>query len=97
MVNCTCIWSETQFYNFSYMYYKSLTVKILKDIEWNIILIFSFVLFQLYSILGYMFPEDSSPAFALFKFVQVCKSVTILLSDNFYVSRYIYWGECLCI
>lgn len=27
--------------------------------------------FQLYSILGFMFPEDSSPAFALFKFVQV--------------------------
>lgn len=28
-------------------------------------------IFQLYSILGFMFPEDSSPAFALFKFVQV--------------------------
>ena len=26
---------------------------------------------QLYSLIGFMFPEDSSPAFALFKFVQV--------------------------
>ena len=30
-----------------------------------------FVIFQLYSLIGFMFPEDSSPAFALFKFVQV--------------------------
>ena len=28
-------------------------------------------IFQLYSLIGFMFPEDSSPAFALFKFVQV--------------------------
>ena len=33
--------------------------------------VFAFVLFQLYSLIGFMFTEDSSSAFALFKFVQV--------------------------
>ena len=35
------------------------------------LIILMFVLFQLYSLIGFMFTEDSSPAFALFKFVQV--------------------------
>lgn len=26
---------------------------------------------QIYSLVGFMFPEDSSPAFAIFKFIQV--------------------------
>ncbi|XP_069125412.1 UNC93-like protein MFSD11 [Argopecten irradians] len=39
---------------------------------------------QIYSILGFMFPEDSSPAFALFKFVQ---SVTAAVS--FYYSTHL--------
>lgn len=37
---------------------------------------------QLYSILGFMFPEDSSPAFALFKFVQ-----SIAAAAAFYYSE----------
>ncbi|XP_062586951.1 UNC93-like protein MFSD11 [Saccostrea cucullata] len=37
---------------------------------------------QLYSILGFMFPEDSSPAFALFKFVQ-----SIAAAGAFYYSE----------
>ncbi|CAG2199109.1 UNC93-like protein MFSD11 [Mytilus edulis] len=39
---------------------------------------------QLYSILGFMFPEDSSPAFALFKFVQ-----SIAAAAGFFYSDYL--------
>ncbi|KAJ8317966.1 hypothetical protein KUTeg_003057 [Tegillarca granosa] len=39
---------------------------------------------QIYSILGFMFPEDSSPAFALFKFVQ-----SIAAAVAFYYSEYL--------
>ncbi|XP_059141605.1 UNC93-like protein MFSD11 isoform X2 [Physella acuta] len=37
---------------------------------------------QLYSILGFMFPEDSSPAFALFKFVQSIAAAVAFYYSN---------------
>ena len=30
---------------------------------------------QIYSLIGFMFPEDSSPAFAIFKFIQVVREM----------------------
>lgn len=43
---------------------------------------------QLYSILGFMFPEDSSPAFALFKFVQ---SLTAAIAFFYSGSLILHW------
>ncbi|XP_060064212.1 UNC93-like protein MFSD11 [Ylistrum balloti] len=43
---------------------------------------------QIYSILGFMFPEDSSPAFALFKFVQ---SVTAAVSFYYSTHLLLHW------
>eukprot|EP00058_Branchiostoma_floridae_P021505 XP_002606995.1 hypothetical protein BRAFLDRAFT_260130 [Branchiostoma floridae] len=39
---------------------------------------------QVYSILGFMFPEDSAPAFALFKFVQ-----SLTAAAGFFYSKYL--------
>lgn len=43
---------------------------------------------QLYSILGFMFPEDSSPAFALFKFVQSIAAAAAFYYSEALVLRY---------
>ena len=44
-----------------------------------------YFILQLYSLIGFMFPEDSSPAFALFKFVQV--TILLILLNYFSLGK----------
>ncbi|XP_052262604.1 UNC93-like protein MFSD11 [Dreissena polymorpha] len=43
---------------------------------------------QIYSLLGFMFPEDSSPAFAIFKFVQSISAAIAFFYSDYLILQY---------
>ncbi|XP_052821047.1 UNC93-like protein MFSD11 [Mya arenaria] len=43
---------------------------------------------QIYSLLGFMFPEDSSPAFAIFKFTQSLASAVAFFYSDYLILKY---------